>query len=159
MTFFFSSISLKKNNSLQLTIALYTLLDSVGLLSTWQQNITSFLFMHDCKTRKCGKMFYAVYGTFHCKRNRPLSFSAEKQSYDKWYRTGTSNWQEPQFGTSKHYRKAHGSLLSGWLICNYTACCWPATSSNILIVEYISGTRGFESYSLHCSIKCWILVP
>ena len=38
------------------------------------------------------------------------------------------------FGTSEHYGKAHGSLLSGWMNCNYTACCWFPTSSNILIL-------------------------
>ena len=37
------------------------------------------------------------------------------------------------FGTSEHYRKAHGSLLSGSMNYNYTACCWFPTSSNILI--------------------------
>ena len=33
------------------------------------------------------------------------------------------------FGTSEHYGKAHGSLLSGWMNYNYTACCWFSTSS------------------------------
>ena len=28
--------------------------------------------------------------------------------------------QAPVFGTSAHYGKAHGSLLSGQIICNYT---------------------------------------
>ena len=28
------------------------------------------------------------------------------------------------FGTSEHYGKAHGSLLSGWKNYNYTPCCW-----------------------------------
>ena len=36
------------------------------------------------------------------------------------------------FGTSEHYGKTHGSLLSGWMNYNYTACCWFPTSSNIL---------------------------
>ena len=36
------------------------------------------------------------------------------------------------FGTSEHYGKAHGSLLSGWINYDYTACCWFPTSSNIL---------------------------
>ena len=31
-------------------------------------------------------------------------------------------------------RKAHGSLLSGWMNYNYTACCWFPTSINILIL-------------------------
>ena len=38
------------------------------------------------------------------------------------------------FGTSEYYGKAHGSLLSGWMNYNYTACCWFPTSSNILIL-------------------------
>ena len=39
------------------------------------------------------------------------------------------------FGTSEHYGKVHGSLLSGWMNYNmYTACCWFPTSSNILIL-------------------------
>ena len=38
------------------------------------------------------------------------------------------------FGTSEHYGKAHGSLLSGWLNYNYTACCWFPTPSNILML-------------------------
>ena len=38
------------------------------------------------------------------------------------------------FGTSEHYGKAHGSLLSGWMNYNYTACWWFPTSSNILIL-------------------------
>ena len=38
------------------------------------------------------------------------------------------------FGTSEHYGKAHGSLLSGWMNCNYTAYCWFPTSSNIWIL-------------------------
>ena len=28
------------------------------------------------------------------------------------------------FGTSEHYGIAHGSLLSGWMNYDYTACCW-----------------------------------
>ena len=36
------------------------------------------------------------------------------------------------FGTSEHYGKAHGSLLSGWMNYDYTACCWFPTSNNIL---------------------------
>ena len=35
------------------------------------------------------------------------------------YCKGTNIRQEPEFSTSKHYRKAHGSLLSGLMICNY----------------------------------------
>ena len=42
------------------------------------------------------------------------------------------------FGTSEHYGKDHGILLSGWINYYYTACCWfPActcTSNNIFIL-------------------------
>ena len=61
------------------------------------------------------------------------------------------------FGTSKQYRKAHGSLLSGWVNYNYTACCWFPTSSNSLIVPSQLWQIRFESCWLHCS-KCQILV-
>ena len=61
------------------------------------------------------------------------------------------------FGTSEHFGKAHGSLLSGWMNYNYTACCWFPTSSNILILPAQFWQIGFESYWLHCS-KCRILV-
>ena len=61
------------------------------------------------------------------------------------------------FGTSEHYGKAHGSLLSGWMNYNYTACCWFPTSSNILILPSQFWQIGFESCWLHCS-KCRILV-
>ena len=42
------------------------------------------------------------------------------------------------FGTSEHYGKVHGSLLSGWMNYNYTACCWFPTSSNIVILPAIT---------------------
>ena len=61
------------------------------------------------------------------------------------------------FGTSAHYRKAHGSVLSGWMNYNYTACCWFPTSSNILILPSQFWQIRFESCWLHCS-KCRILV-
>ena len=61
------------------------------------------------------------------------------------------------FGTSEHYGNTHGSLLSGWMNYNYTACCWFPTSSNILILPSQFWQISFESYWLHCS-KCWILV-
>ena len=61
------------------------------------------------------------------------------------------------FGTSEHYGKAHGSLLSGWMNYNYAACCWFPTSSNILILPSQFWQIRFESYWLHCS-KCRILV-
>ena len=61
------------------------------------------------------------------------------------------------YGTSEHYGKAHGSLLSGWMDYNYTACCWFPTSSNILILPSQFWQIRFESYWLHCS-KCRILV-
>ena len=61
------------------------------------------------------------------------------------------------FGTSEHYGKAHGSLLSGWMNYNYTACCWFPTSNNILILPSQFWQIRFESYWLNCS-KCRILV-
>ena len=61
------------------------------------------------------------------------------------------------FGTSEHYGKAHGSLLSEWMNYNYTACCWFPTSSIILILPSQFWQIRFESCWLHCS-KCWILV-
>ena len=61
------------------------------------------------------------------------------------------------FGTSEHYGKAHGSLLSWWMNYNYTGCCWFPTSSNILIFPSQFWQIRFESYWLHCS-KCQILV-
>ena len=62
------------------------------------------------------------------------------------------------FGTSEHYGKAHGSLLSGWMNYNYTACCWFPTSSNILMLPSQFLQIRFEScWILHCS-KCRILV-
>ena len=61
------------------------------------------------------------------------------------------------FGTSEHYGKAQGGLLSGWMNYNYTACCWFPTSSNILILPSQFWQIGFESYWLHSS-KCRILV-
>ena len=41
-------------------------------------------------------------------------------------------WQEPEFCTSKHNRKAHRSISSGQMTCTYTVCCWSTTSSNII---------------------------
>ena len=61
------------------------------------------------------------------------------------------------FGTSEHYEKAHGRLLSGWMNYNYTACCWFPTSSNILILPSQFWQIRFESYWLQ-SWKCRILV-
>ena len=61
------------------------------------------------------------------------------------------------FGTSEHNGKAHGSLLSGWMNYNYTACCWFPTSGNILIIPPQFWQIRFESYWLRCS-KCRILV-
>ena len=61
------------------------------------------------------------------------------------------------FGTSEHYGRAHGSLLSGWINYNYTVCRWFPTSSNILILLSQFWQIRFESYWLHCS-KCRILV-
>ena len=61
------------------------------------------------------------------------------------------------FVTWEHYRKAHGSLLSGWMNYNYTACCWFPTSSNILILPSQFWQIRFDSCWLYCS-KCQILV-
>ena len=61
------------------------------------------------------------------------------------------------FGTSEHYGKAHGSVVSGWMNYYYTACCWFPTSSNILILPSQFWQIRFESCWLHCS-KCRILV-
>ena len=61
------------------------------------------------------------------------------------------------FGTSEHYGKAHGSLLSGRMNYNYTACCWFPTSSNILILPSQFWQIRFEVCWLHCP-KCRILV-
>ena len=61
------------------------------------------------------------------------------------------------FGTSEHYGKTHGSLLTWWMNYNYIACCWFPTSNNILILPSQFWQIGFESDWLHCS-KCRILV-
>ena len=61
------------------------------------------------------------------------------------------------FGTSEHFGKTHGSLLSRWMNYNYTAFCWFPTSSNILILPSQFWQIRFESYWLHCS-KCRKLV-
>ena len=74
-----------------------------------------------------------------------------------WYRKGTSIWQELEFGTSKHYGKACGSLSSGRIICNYTEwllayCIQQSFNSWSQFCSW-----GLESHRLLCS-KCWILV-
>ena len=61
------------------------------------------------------------------------------------------------FGTSEHYGKAHGILLSGCVNYKYTAYCWLPTSSNILILPSQFWQIRYESCWLHCS-KCRILV-
>ena len=53
------------------------------------------------------------------------------------------------FGTSEHYGKAHGSLLSGWMNDDYTACSWFPTSSNVLILPSQFWQIRFESCWLH----------
>ena len=60
------------------------------------------------------------------------------------------------FGTSEHYGKTHGSLVTLWMNYNYTACCGFPTSTNILILPSQFWQIGFESYCLYCS-KCRIL--
>ena len=74
------------------------------------------------------------------------------------YLKGTSIRQEPEFGTSKHYGKACWSLLSGRIIFYYTVCCWPTTSSNILIVDNNSVNGCLVKLKVnwvHCC-SCWI---
>ena len=61
------------------------------------------------------------------------------------------------FGTSEHYGKTRGSLLSGWMNYNYTACCWFPTPSNILILPSQFWQIRFECYWSCCS-KCQIPV-
>ena len=63
------------------------------------------------------------------------------------------------FGTSEHYGKAHGSLLSGWMNYHYTACCWFPTSSNILILPSQFWQIRFESCWFHCAKKPEFKVP
>ena len=95
--------------------------------------------------------------TNHSSRWYSMGFSVMLWGAEFWYRKGTSIRQAPVFGTSEHYGKAHGSLLSGWMNYNYIACCWFPTSSNILILPSQLWQIRFESCWLHCS-KCRILV-
>ena len=45
---------------------------------------------------------------------------------------------------------------SGQMICNYNVCCWPTTSSNILIVDYNSAKRGLKvTYCIVKSAEYW----
>ena len=55
-----------------------------------------------------------------------------------------STVRAPVFRHSEHYGKALGSLLSGWINYNYTACCWFPTSSNILILPSQSDQSGLK---------------
>ena len=48
------------------------------------------------------------------------------------------------FSTSEHYGKAHGSLLSGWMNYNYTACCWFLHSAIFQYYHHSSDKSGFE---------------
>ena len=79
----------------------------------------------------------------------------------RWYNCSTVRapvfGRHQFFGTSEHYGNAHGSLLSGWMNYNYTACCWFPTSSNILILPSQFWQIRFESCWLHC-LKCRVLV-
>ena len=86
-----------------------------------------------------------------------VPFTYIKSRFGYRYRKGTSIRQAPVFGTSEHYRKAHGSLLCAWMNYNYTACCWFPTSSNILILPSQFWQIRFESCWLY-SAKCRILV-
>ena len=58
-----------------------------------------------------------------------------RMTYILKYCKGVKIQQEPEFGALKYYRKAHGSLLhvSGEMLCNYTVCCWPTTSSSAIV--------------------------
>ena len=42
------------------------------------------------------------------------------EDYILKYCKGVKLQREPQFGAWEHYRKAHGSLLSGEMLCVYT---------------------------------------
>ena len=83
-------------------------------------------------------------------------------SHSLWLHSPMSTVRAPVFGkhqffgTSEHCGKTHGSLLSGWMNYNYTACCWFPTSSNILILPSQFWKIRYESCCLHCS-KCRIL--
>ena len=68
------------------------------------------------------------------------------------YREDTSIRQEPEFSTSKHYRKSPWKFI--WMICNYTARCWPSTFIfRQLIIKWIW-------MNFHQSFKkCSILTP
>ena len=87
-------------------------------------------------------------------RKSMLILLSKQNWVDTKYRKGTSIRQAPVF---RHHGKVHGSLLSGWINYNYTACCWFPTSSNISILPSQFWQIRFESCWLHCS-KCRILV-
>ena len=57
------------------------------------------------------------------------------------YHKSTSIQQEPEFITSKHYRKAMEVYISARLICKHTICCWPTTSNNVSI-NYHNSVKG-----------------
>ena len=61
---------------------------------------------------------------------------------------GTSIRQVPEFGTSVHYGKAHGSSSSGWMLCNYTWCCWPSASG--IILKLIGRDRSWTGDNAAC---------
>ena len=68
-----------------------------------------------------------------------------------WYYKSTIIRQVPEFGTTKHYGKAHG-ISSGWMICNDTVCCWPITSSNIFTFDHkFSAKGGLEVFD--CTVQ------
>ena len=94
-------------------------------------------------------MFLFAYGKNHCwdlDHNSNLTSTVRAPVFGR----------HQFFGTSKHYGKAHGSLLFRWMNYDYTACCWFPTSSNILILPSQFWQIRFESCWLHCS-KCRIL--
>ena len=91
-----------------------------------------------------------------------IRFQEDIDTLNSLYATGTVRApvfdRHQFFGTSEHYGKTHGSLLSGWMNYNYTACCWFPTSSNIVILPSQFWQIRFERlHWLHCW-KCRILV-
>ena len=72
------------------------------------------------------------------------------------YRKGTSILQVPEFGTSKHYGKAHGSLLSGWMICSLHHISLATSHPALLIVDDNSVKGGLKVIDcIVLSAKYW----
>ena len=67
---------------------------------------------------------------------------------------GSKIQQEPAFGTSKHYGKTHGSLLSGQMSCKiFTMICLTYYISNILIVDHNFLKGGLKVTEMHQLFK------